>query len=271
MVLRHRDGWDPAFLSRSPWFWPLRSAGAALTRLQDWPTRAALDSVFARRAQLCGAPALRFGQALRKRDKHDGAHVRLEGNYDVRITQHGEVPTRERNWHDLLNALCFASFPLAKQALHRRQCAAMLQRVDASCGRWPSCRTPEQDALTLFDEGGVAIAVEHGVYAALSVASEAERSVQLLGAIEASHARVVPFGHALFEHLLEGLRCPGGSTRVVRVDSATASDDALLASVDRGLADQLGDAEAFRSPREGALPRIGPLLQRPETEPCSGP
>jgi len=261
MVLRHRGGWDGAFLSRSPWLWPLRPAAVALTGLDDWPTRAELDAIHAGRAQARGVAALHFAEAVRKRDRHDGAHVRLEGHYDIRIAQHAEVPTRERNWHDLLNALCFVTFPLAKQALHRRQSAAVLRRVDPSTTRWPSSRTPEQDALTLFDECGVAVAVEGAVHRSLAAASEAQRPALLLHAVEGKCARVVPFGHALFEHLLEGLRCPGGSTRVVRVDSVAAVDEELAAGVDRELAAQLGDVAAFLSPREGAQPRVYSLVR----------
>lgn len=260
MVLRHRSGWDRDFARRSPWFWPLRAVATDLAVLEAWPTRAHLDAVHARQAQALGAAPLRFGSALRKQDRHDGTHVRLDGHYDVRITRHAEVPTREHNWHDLLNALCFATFPHAKRALHRRQCAALVRRVDAGSSHWPSTRSAEQDALTLFDEGGVVVASEQGAYRALSLAAEAERPAAVLQAIEQQRARVVPFGHALFEHLLEALRCPGGSTRVVCVDTLAAPDAALLANVDRQLAAQLADATKFLTPSEGALPRISTLL-----------
>lgn len=73
--------------------------------------------------------------------------------YDARIVNEGVVPTREGSWHDLMNALVWATFPKAKKALHTRQHG--LVRV-AEPGE--SLRRPrELDALALLDEGGVAV------------------------------------------------------------------------------------------------------------------
>ena len=43
--------------------------------------------------------------------------------YDARIALERVVPTRARSWHDLLNALVWATFPRAKLALHARSAA----------------------------------------------------------------------------------------------------------------------------------------------------
>jgi hypothetical protein len=58
----------------------------------------------------------------------------------------GMVRTRNESWHDFLNALVWATFPLAKTALHRRQHGLVVPKAPR--------RTPEGDALAMLDEGG---------------------------------------------------------------------------------------------------------------------
>lgn len=259
MALRHTLGWDPNFLHRSPWFWPLTAAAMRFESYRDWPSRDDLGWAYAALAQLSDAEPLRFAENVRKQDRFAGGGFRAERLYDGRITCAGEVPTRVGDWHDFFNALCFMTFPRAKRALHRRQFQVLAQRIEPGVQRLPGARTKEQDALTLFDEGGAVIAAQAAAYPELAAASDAERPALLQQLIDQRHARVIPFGHALFEHLVEGLRCPGGSTRLLRVDDLMVPDAQLLAAVDRGVADLLSDPSVFREPREGAHVRLADI------------
>jgi len=260
MALRHQVGWDPRFVERSAWFWPLAGAAERFAHLAEWPTREALDAMYrGLTAGVPGAPPLRFADNVRKEDKRRDGQIRLDGLYDGRIAVHGEVPTREGDWHDFFNALCFATFPRSKRALHLRQYSALQGRVPATATRLPPTRTREQDALTLFDEGGALIAAETPVYLQLSAAEGAEREALLRAFCEREQARIVPFGHALFEHLVEGLRCPGGFTQLVAVERLAAPDPALLAQVDAALCALLADPNRFQSPRAGSHLRLDVL------------
>ena len=58
------------------------------------------------------------------------------------------------DWHDLFNLLVWATFPRAKAALNARQYHALLEQQ----ARGELNRGPAQDALTLFDEGGMVVA-----------------------------------------------------------------------------------------------------------------
>jgi hypothetical protein len=208
---------------------------------------------------LRGGASLSFADNVRKDEKHGEGPLRLERLYDGRIAVGHEVPTRERDWHDLFNALCFATFPRAKLALHRRQYAILQERVPAGATRLPQTRTREQDALTLLDEGGAMLAAQPHAAAVLRAAQADARTAALRDALAAGHARVVPFGHALFEHLVEGLRCPGGFTRVLELPSLALSDAQLLAAVDERLAALLADRDQLRSPSEGGHLRLDDL------------
>jgi hypothetical protein len=73
----------------------------------------------------------------------DGLH------YEQRIGS-GRIATRERNWHDLLNALIWLRYPGIKSALNAAQCTDIAvvgsrQRTRAQC------------AMTHFDEGGAVV------------------------------------------------------------------------------------------------------------------
>lgn len=258
MALVHRVGWDPRFVERSPWLWPYARAAARLEGLSDFPELAELDALYAELTSgLDPAEPLRFVPNVRKRDRRAGGRIVLDLLYDARIARHREVPTRLHDWHDLFNALCFATFPRAKLALHRRQLAALERRVDEHSTRLPPARTREQDTLTLFDEGGVAIVASPEAAARLRAGDPASLPEQLAQLEDAGQARTVPFGHALAEHLVEGLTCPGGGTRLLVIEPLPTSPEALLDAVDAHLSALLHDASAFCSPAEHLHLRFG--------------
>jgi hypothetical protein len=254
MALVHRRGWDPQFIASSAWMWPLARAASGLRAPREWPSLCALDALHAARARELGATALRFAPQVKPRRMP--RPVALADRYDARIALHGEVPTRERNWHDLLNALCFATFPRSKHALHLRQYRALCGHVQDGAARMPSARTSEQDALTLFDEGGVVVAATADAQRVLPETATHDTPAlhafaEALAACERRGlARVVPFGHALFEHMVEGIACPGASARVLVLPALDAGDDALLAAVDAALAARIADPAYFRAPGE---------------------
>jgi len=248
MVLVHRVGWDPQLCERSSWFWPLRAAASHFAGHADWPTLQELSDVYRFCTEPLGAPVLTFSDNVRKGDKRSGGRIVLSALYDARITQQREVPTRERNWHDLLNMLCFTTFPHSKLALHARQYACLAQRIDENTKQLPNRRTPEQDTLTLFDEGGVVLAMEADAAAELQQVPIPEREALSLALSEQKRLRVVAFGHALYEHLVEGLRVPGGCTQIVVVDALGPDEQHFLHSLDRALAAHLSAPEQMLSP-----------------------
>ena len=254
MALVHQRGWDPQFIASHRLMWPLARAASELRHPSVWPTLASLDALHAAHALHVGAPALRFASQIKPRRMP--RPVALGDRYDARIALHAEVPTRECNWHDLLNALCFATYPKSKHALHFRQYHALRRHVSDGAAQMPSARTREQDALTLFDEGGVVVAgtVEASrrlpPAAAHDTPSMQAFATRLADCERDGLARVVPFGHALFEHMIEGVACPGASARVLILPELPADDDALLALVDAALAERIADPTHFRTTGE---------------------
>ncbi len=251
MALSHHVDWDPQFVQRNAWLWPLARAASELAPCSDWPTLEQLDALHAAIAARRSGEPLRFAPDVRTRRR--AADVPASERYDGRIALRGEVPTRPRHWHDLLNALCFATWPRSKRALHARQFAAHGRREP---GLRVGVRTAEQDALTLFDEGGVVIAVQASAAAELRAALVRADDAAVAAFERAGQARITPFGHALFEHMVEELPCPGATARTIVLDVLPRDPELLLDSLDAELARELADSSRFLAPAENMHLRL---------------
>jgi hypothetical protein len=219
--------WDPKFTRKSPLFWPIAPAAARLAHFDDWPAPSDLAILFpSEGTPPANAPPVRFEVASprpRRRPAATGV------GYDARIALERVVPTRARSWHDLLNALVWATFPRAKLALHARQHRMIAARLGPD-RRLPGARTKEQDAVAMLDEGGV-VALRDG---------------------RASCA--VIFGHAIYE----GLACDGppnvrAAAYVVNLDALPADPRDRVAAADGALAALLARDEIGRGTFESIV------------------
>jgi len=214
--LRAAVAWDPRFAARSAWLAPLAPVAALLADCADWPAIDLLDARLGPRAGVRFVaspprPPRPRGRAARRRVEVDPTAL-----YDARIVDEGAVPTRARSWHDLLNALVWATYPRAKAALHARQHRIVQARLAPGMTRLPSARTREGDTIAMLDEGGLLVARD----------------------------RPLLFGHALAEGLLLDPAHLVG--RTVAVDAP--ADD--LAAVDAAFAALLRDDARFADPSE---------------------
>lgn len=204
--------WEPRFAEKSGLFWPVARAASAFADLDRWPT---VDEI----ARALREPAGIDFVVQPPRSRRRRAPVDPAARYDAQIVL-GRVPTRERNWHDLLNALVWATFPKAKHALHARQHRAISAQLEPGVSRLPAARTREQDALAMLDEGGV---------------------VLVRGAGEG--VSPIVFGHALYERLVLEGPCAIAATCEVVVpanEGGPADVERWLAKVDEQLARRLG-------------------------------
>jgi Protein of unknown function (DUF3025) len=223
--------WDPTFFLRSALFWPVARAARMLGEYASWPRPEDLTRLFE------GDPPVRFEVASPRRRR---ARAPAEARYDARIALARRVPTRARSWHDVTNALVWATFPAAKLALHARQHAIISTRMGCDL-RLPGARTPEQDALAMFDEGGVALVCSRTRRAALESALAGDSMPDLLRLVRERSTIPIVFGHAIYESLACGETRPVRSiARIVDVDTVPptagcirAVDDALAVFLSR--------------------------------------
>ena len=234
--------WDPHFLTRSAMFEPLRAHAPEFGG--NWPGLDDLQRLLERREPrvrtAAGAPLRLVPQGHRPRT--------FEERYEARIYLGGELQVRERNWHDLLNVLVWLAFPRAKAALNARHYAELVAQRAAGAPN----RGPAQDALTLFDEGGVVVAscddelidcLRGWRWKALFWAGRARLPARM---------RFHLFGHALYEKALQPFI--GITGRGILLKAGTALLAAPLAEqlavMDEGLAAHLSDRDNLAATRE---------------------
>jgi hypothetical protein len=230
-------------------FEPLRAVAAGLAGV-DWPTLERLQALAAVRPEpilTAGGSALRFvAQGAKPR--------RQQERYEARIFSSGEVQVRQANWHDLFNALVWLTFPRLKAALNARHYRA-LQEQGHGCNRGPL-----QDALTLFDEGGVIVAACDGRLLDLV------RGFQWKDLFWRERARImrcmrfIVFGHALYEKALAPFTGISGRAILleVRPELLAAPVGAQVEELDRMVARHVADSGRFRTTRDLApLPILG--------------
>jgi hypothetical protein len=255
-----RDGgravsWDADIAARSPLFWPIAGAMSGLAEAMARSTAAGSAATFPQPevvdAALGPLAGIRFERqrpvSRRRRQPKDPASM-----YDARITREGCVPTRPGSWHDLMNALVWATFPLAKRALHERQHGLV---VPASPGE--SARRPrELDALALLDEGGLVVAMGKG--------RQATDEGELAALVASGEATALVFGHAIYEGIVLGRPAPLASVvcvEVAHVDGVARSDRSRrVADADRALAAVVADRTKIIEPRAMLRLRAGEQL-----------
>jgi hypothetical protein len=253
MALVHERAWSADARLESGWYFPIRPLWDRFADAAQFPSAAALSEVYAHEVAAIAeslplrARGLRFAETGPKVRRPRDSAVELASLYEGRIVERGEVPTRANDWHDLFNALTFCAFPRAKWALHERQYRLLKSRLGPDTRRLPGARTREQDALTLFDEGGIAVVMEPADAAELA-RSELALGEAVLALYQGERARLVPFGHALYEHMVEGLACPFGTLHVVSLPLRAWSTAALLRALDAALSDDLAAPTQFVQP-----------------------
>jgi hypothetical protein len=240
-------------------FEPLRAHAPAFGG--DWPDREALQGLLDRReprvSNVAGAPLRLVAQGRRPRTFRE--------RYEARVFLDGELQFRERNWHDLLNVLVWLAFPRAKAALNARHYQALESQQAAGAPN----RGPTQDALTLFDEGGVVVvSADEELRECLRNWRWKElfwgRRARLAGRM-----RFLLFGHALYEKALRPFIGITGRGIVLEAgpEWLGAAPEGQWAALDSRLARHLSDPARLAGTRElDVVPVLGVPGWCPENE-----
>jgi len=232
-------------------FEPLRAAVRGL-RTPYWPGCDDINRIIDARN---GAIVNAGGRPLRFVEQPPRQQT-FADKYEPRIFLRGEVQFRPCNWHDLFNALVWLTFPAAKAALNRRHYLE-LERQRASGAQ---NRGPAQDALTLFDEGGVIVAAGDPGLAALLNGFEWKELFWRRRAEVAQSMRFYLFGHALYEKALAPFAGVTGRGVIFEVGADFPAQPlaAQLAALDGLLARRIDDTVQFMATRELApVPILG--------------
>jgi hypothetical protein len=242
------DSWNTDWLTRSEMFAPLRPVAAHLPAI-GWPDLEMLNAMAADRGR-----RIANAQGMRVRFVPQAPKAQsFEAAFEPRAYLRGEVQVRSLDWHDLFNALVWMTFPATKAVIN----ASHYESMSATGG---GNRPPQGDALTLFDEDGVAV-----------VSSDAELLELVRGfswkelfwrrrdAVK-ERMRFCVFGHALFSKALQPFVGLTGKAVLLEVtgEFLELAQAPQLAELDRLMAMHIRDRERFRDGKElSPLPVLG--------------
>ena len=244
------SAWDPQFLARTPMFEPLR-IGAALQSLA-WPRldelQRLLENSRLRIVNSRNMPIRFVPQGTKSRS--------FEDKYEPRIYLKGEVPVRAENWHDLLNALVWLTFPKSKAALNRRHFLSTSESKE----KGQKNRGPIQDALTLFDEGGVIVACSDSRLVQLLVDFKWKELFWVNREAVIASMKFFLFGHAIYEKALQPFTGVTGRAVIfpVTADFFSLALESQLQMLDEKLAGYINNLQHFNRTSELApVPILG--------------
>jgi hypothetical protein len=257
--MKQSTEWNRAALLQSPLFAPLHPILADLD-VDGFPTLHNCNALLAARHPPI---TVQSGMPLRFVAQQSGK-LSFEAQYEPRCYLKGEVPTRADNWHDLLNALVWLTFPKTKAVLNARHYDALLE--EKALGK--KARGAVRDVNTLFDESGVIVAysddksdAHSGVELAALLRDFQWKELfwQRRAQVRASMGFYL-FGHGLYEKALQPYIGMTGQGLLLTVEQEFFSWPLAqrLAHLDDLLADYLAAPEHCRSTRDlSPVPLLG--------------
>lgn len=234
--------WNPHFLERAAAYSPLRRVGAALAHHDHWPDVHALNALLA--AQPVHTESGARLRVVAQGEAPAAGADRLAKKYEARIYRHGELQTRTQNWHDLFNLLAWLHFPRTKARLNALHYRELLHASGHAANR-----SKLQDALTIFDEGGLIVASTDAQWLELIRTFQWKTLFWEQRAAVVRDMRFYLFGHALYEKALTPYKGLTAKAVLLQVSSALfATDEATrIAHLDTATADWFGDGSALTS------------------------
>ena len=237
--------WRPDFDSDQPLFEPLRPLLTPFRGYADWP---GLDAYQQLLDNAESPLRTRHGAAL-KIVAQEGRPDHFEQHYAPRIYLHGEIQTRTKNWHDFFQLLTWFIFPRAKAVINAIHIPRTKQRIETGdVGR----RSPVENMLSLFDEGGVVITSSEPDLLQLVRDFKWKQLFwqqrdQLAGRFECT-----TFGHAMYEKALAPYIGMTANAILLKVDQGHFARPMheRLADIDAQLAAIFETGEQYREPHD---------------------
>jgi len=193
MTLQQLPDWHGDFSAGSPLFDPLGPLLEHFSRYRAWPSlddlQALLDEWPEPILTLTGKPLSIVAQA--------GRPSCFEEHYAARIYTQGEIQTRTENWHDFFQYLTWFMFPKTKACINAIHIPHARQRIDT--GEALGKRTPIENTLSLFDEGGaVLLSSDESLLQMVREFRWKELFWQHRSCLK-RHFECITFGHAMYE------------------------------------------------------------------------
>jgi len=254
--------WTPDFYTRSPLFDPIRPLAERFSTFDEWPGLADYQRLLDGHEPI----RTRHGAALRIVPQ-EGRPGQFEQHYAPRIYLSGEIQTRTKNWHDFFQLLTWFIFPRSKAVINAIHIPKAKARIEA--GEDIGRRTPIENMLSLFDEGGaVIVASDPSLLQLIRDFRWKELFWQRRGEL-AGKLDCVTFGHAMYEKAIAPYLGMTANTILIEADTDYFSLDRAgrLAWIDDRLAAIFEQGEQYQKPRDL---QPFPILGMPGWDPANG-
>lgn len=229
---------------------PIRKWAGYFSRFQQWP---GLDDY---RRLLREQPPIRTlnGKALSIVEQA-GRPEHFTEHYAPRIYYSGEIQTRSNNWHDFFQFLTWFIFPGTRaviNSIHIPLARERIEQDEANQGESRGRRSPVENTLSLFDEGGVVILssdeslldhIRHFEWKRLFWERRDELDRNL---------RCITFGHALYEKGLKPYIGMTANAILLNTDQTVIELelDAQLSWLDETLAKIFSEGSRYTKPKD---------------------
>ena len=171
-------------------------------------------------------------------------------HYAPRIYYSGEIQTRTSNWHDFFQFLSWLVFPRTKAVINAIHIPLARERIEQ--GEDSGRRSPLENMLSLFDEGGVVIlASDESLLEHIRHFEWKRLFWERRGELERK-LRCITFGHAMYEKGLKPYIGMTANAVLLHVDQSVIElgQDAQLAWLDETLAGIFKDGSLYTRPRD---------------------
>ena len=238
--------WSPDFAAGKPMYEPLLPLIEQFAAFGEWPGLEAYQRLLEARPLPI---RLRSGQVLKVVPQAGRAH-QFADQYAPRIYMTGEIQTRSRNWHDFFQLLSWFVFPRTKALINAMHVPRARDRFDH--GGDPGLRSPFENMLSLFDEGGaLVLSTDHSLLELVRDFQWKELFWQRRTELQ-DKLQCITFGHAMYEKGLKPYTGMTANSMLLKVEadffSQTMAD--RLAWLDDQLAAILERSDIYRKPRD---------------------
>ena len=247
--------WDADFVSFSPIFSPLKFWAENFSQFKDdWPGLVDYQAVLSALPE----PILtKNGKAL-KIVEQDGKPGHFSEHYAPRIYLSGEIQTRTENWHDFFQFLTWFMFPKTKAVINSIHIPAAQVRIEnnTDLGR----RSPIENMLSLFDEGGaVILCSDDSMLQLIRDFKWKELFWQRRDELQ-EKLKLITFGHALYEKGLSPYVGMTANCILLPVDENILhqTNQQQLDYIDNELATLFSKGEPYKKPKDlSPFPLLG--------------
>lgn len=185
--------WTPDFFMQSPIYTPLLSWAEKFSQFERWPGLDDYQNLLEKNSQ----PILTKNGLPLKIVRQEGKPGHFTEHYAPRIFLSGEIQTRTENWHDFFQFLTWFMFPKTKAEINAIHIPAAQERIETKND--PGRRSPIENMLSLFDEGGaVILSSDETLLTLIREFKWKDLFWQRRQQLE-TDLKLVTFGHALYE------------------------------------------------------------------------